>query len=108
MDQDIFGYKLDRRTILIQGDSAFGFNGLEYEVIHRYKLPVYTFVFNNGGMYPEIINQQNTQAAARRKQAAEFVDVTDNSTGMCYEKLCQIWGGDENIVSFLIDSSTRK
>ena len=35
----------------IEGDSAFGFSGMELETICRYNLPVTTIVFNNNGVY---------------------------------------------------------
>ena len=35
----------------IEGDSAFGFSGMEIETICRYRLPVVTVIFNNGGIY---------------------------------------------------------
>lgn len=35
----------------IEGDSAFGFSGMEIETICRYRLPIVTVVFNNGGIY---------------------------------------------------------
>jgi oxalyl-CoA decarboxylase len=38
-------------VIAIEGDSAFGFSGMEIETICRYKLPVVILVFNNGGIY---------------------------------------------------------
>jgi oxalyl-CoA decarboxylase len=38
-------------VIAIEGDSAFGFSGMEIETICRYKLPVVTLVFNNNGIY---------------------------------------------------------
>lgn len=34
----------------VQGDSAFGFSGMELETIARYKLPVKLVVLNNGGI----------------------------------------------------------
>ncbi|WP_035366814.1 thiamine pyrophosphate-dependent enzyme, partial [Acetobacter pasteurianus] len=37
--------------VAIEGDSAFGFSGMEMETICRYKLPVVVIVFNNGGIY---------------------------------------------------------
>jgi oxalyl-CoA decarboxylase len=40
-----------KRVVAIEGDSAFGFNGMEIETICRYHLPVVTVVFNNGGIY---------------------------------------------------------
>jgi oxalyl-CoA decarboxylase len=38
-------------VVAIEGDSAFGFSGMELETICRYKLPVVTVVFNNNGVY---------------------------------------------------------
>jgi oxalyl-CoA decarboxylase len=38
-------------VVAIEGDSAFGFSGMELETICRYDLPVITIVFNNNGVY---------------------------------------------------------
>src|SRR5579884_3093796 len=38
-------------VLAIEGDSAFGFSGMEVETICRYGLPVVTVVFNNNGIY---------------------------------------------------------
>jgi oxalyl-CoA decarboxylase len=38
-------------VVAIEGDSAFGFSGMELETICRYHLPIVTVVFNNGGIY---------------------------------------------------------
>jgi oxalyl-CoA decarboxylase len=38
-------------VVAIEGDSAFGFSGMEIETICRYHLPIVTVVFNNGGIY---------------------------------------------------------
>ena len=38
-------------VIAIEGDSAFGFSGMEVETICRYKLPVCIVIFNNNGVY---------------------------------------------------------
>ena len=38
-------------VVAIEGDSAFGFSGMELETICRYRLPVVVVVFNNGGVY---------------------------------------------------------
>ncbi|MDQ2734593.1 MAG: oxalyl-CoA decarboxylase [Pseudomonadota bacterium] len=38
-------------VIAIEGDSAFGFSGMEVETICRYELPVCVVVFNNNGVY---------------------------------------------------------
>lgn len=38
-------------VVAVEGDSAFGFSGMECETIARYKLPIVIVVFNNGGIY---------------------------------------------------------
>ncbi len=38
-------------VLAVEGDSAFGFSGIEIETICRYNLPVCVVVFNNGGIY---------------------------------------------------------
>ena len=38
-------------VLAIEGDSAFGFSGMEVETICRYNLPICVVVFNNGGIY---------------------------------------------------------
>jgi len=38
-------------VLAIEGDSAFGFSGMEVETICRYKLPVCIVIFNNDGIY---------------------------------------------------------
>ena len=37
--------------LAVEGDSAFGFSGMEVETICRYKLPVCIVIFNNDGIY---------------------------------------------------------
>jgi len=38
-------------VLAIEGDSAFGFSGMEVETICRYRLPVCVVIFNNDGIY---------------------------------------------------------
>jgi oxalyl-CoA decarboxylase len=38
-------------VIAVEGDSAFGFSGMEVETLCRYHLPVCVVVFNNNGVY---------------------------------------------------------
>ncbi|MGH6672244.1 MAG: oxalyl-CoA decarboxylase [Xanthobacteraceae bacterium] len=38
-------------VVAIEGDSAFGFCGMEVETICRYELPIITIIFNNNGIY---------------------------------------------------------
>ncbi|MDT5095240.1 MAG: oxalyl-CoA decarboxylase [Mycobacterium sp.] len=38
-------------VVAIEGDSAFGFSGMELETICRYQLPIVVVILNNGGVY---------------------------------------------------------
>ncbi len=38
-------------VLAVEGDSAFGFSGMEVETICRYKLPICVVVFNNDGIH---------------------------------------------------------
>ena len=40
----------DKRVIALEGDAAFGFDGLEVEVAVRHRLPITWIVFNNNGI----------------------------------------------------------
>lgn len=35
----------------MEGDSAFGFSGMEIETMVRYQLPIVIVIVNNGGIY---------------------------------------------------------
>lgn len=40
-----------KSVVAIEGDSAFGFSGMEISTICRFRLPVTVVIFNNGGIY---------------------------------------------------------
>lgn len=44
-------YHPGKRVICVEGDSAFGFSGMEIETMVRYKLPVVIVIVNNSGIY---------------------------------------------------------
>lgn len=44
-------YHPDKRVICVEGDSAFGFSGMEIETMVRYKLPITIVIVNNSGIY---------------------------------------------------------
>ncbi|KAK9396376.1 2-hydroxyacyl-CoA lyase 1 [Crotalus adamanteus] len=41
----------EQRVICIEGDSAFGFSGMEVETICRHNLPIIIIIINNNGIY---------------------------------------------------------
>jgi oxalyl-CoA decarboxylase len=71
-------------VIAIEGDSAFGFSGMEVETICRYNLPVCVVVFNNNGVYRG--TDKNLGGGA---DVAPTVFVKDAR----YEKLMEAFGG---------------
>jgi oxalyl-CoA decarboxylase len=70
-------------VIAVEGDSAFGFSGMEVETICRYNLPVCVVVMNNNGVY------KGTDANPRGGDVAPTVFVKDAR----YEKLMEAFGG---------------
>lgn len=40
-----------KQVVSIEGDSAFGFSGMDFSTICRFNLPVTVCIFNNGGIY---------------------------------------------------------
>ncbi|MDE6377949.1 MAG: oxalyl-CoA decarboxylase [Duncaniella sp.] len=40
-----------KKVVAVEGDSAFGFSGMDFSTICRFKLPVTVVIFNNGGIY---------------------------------------------------------
>ena len=72
-----------KRVLAIEGDSAFGFSGMEIETICRYELPVCVVVFNNGGIYRGTdVNERNSDPAWTR-----FVSEAR------YDKMIEAFGG---------------
>jgi oxalyl-CoA decarboxylase len=71
-------------VIAIEGDSAFGFSGMEVETICRYNLPVCVVIFNNNGVYRG--TDKNLSGGA---DVAPTVFVKDSR----YEKLMEAFGG---------------
>lgn len=71
------------QVIAIEGDSAFGFSGMEVETICRYNLPVCIVVMNNNGIY------KGTDQNPRGTEVAPTVFVKDAK----YEMMMQAFGG---------------
>jgi len=70
-------------VLAIEGDSAFGFSGMEVETICRYQLPVCVVVFNNDGIY------RGTDVNALGTDPATTVFVK----GARYDKIIEAFGG---------------
>jgi oxalyl-CoA decarboxylase len=70
-------------VLAIEGDSAFGFSGMEIETICRYKLPVCVVIFNNDGIY----RGTDTNTASSDPAVTMFVK------GARYDKMIEAFGG---------------
>jgi len=71
-------------VIAIEGDSAFGFSGMEVETLCRYNLPVCVVIMNNNGVYRG--DEVNPTGG---RDPAPLVFVKDAR----YEKLMEAFGG---------------
>ena len=72
------------QVIAVEGDSAFGFSGMEVETLCRYNLPVCIVILNNNGVYRG--DEVNT-TGGRDPSPLVFVK------GARYEKLMEAFGG---------------
>jgi oxalyl-CoA decarboxylase len=72
-----------KRVLAVEGDSAFGFSGMEVETIARYKLPVCIVIFNNDGIY----RGTDTNTASDDPATTVFVK------GARYDKMMEAFGG---------------
>jgi oxalyl-CoA decarboxylase len=73
-----------QQVLAIEGDSAFGFSGMEVETICRYNLPVCVVIMNNNGVYRG--DEKNPTGGA---DPSPLVFVKDAR----YEKLMEAFGG---------------
>ena len=71
-------------VLAVEGDSAFGFSGMEVETICRYNLPVCIVVFNNNGIY-----RGTDVNPAGGRMSATTVFVKDAR----YDKMMEAFGG---------------
>ena len=71
-------------VIAVEGDSAFGFSGMEVETICRYNLPVCVVILNNNGVY-----KGTDKNLGGGSDVAPTVFVKDAR----YEKLMEAFGG---------------
>lgn len=70
-------------VLAIEGDSAFGFCGMEIETICRYNLPVCIVIFNNNGIY------RGTDVDPTGRDPGTTVFVKDSR----YDKMMEAFGG---------------
>ncbi|HZZ91581.1 MAG TPA: oxalyl-CoA decarboxylase [Usitatibacter sp.] len=72
-----------QQVLAVEGDSAFGFSGMEVETICRYKLPVCIVIMNNNGVY------KGTDKDPTGRDPAPTVFVK----GARYDRIIEAFGG---------------
>lgn len=73
----------NKKVVALEGDSAFGFSGMEVETICRYNLPIIIIVMNNGGIYRGVDASNLTSKPSP----------TQLSSNGHYEKIMEAFGG---------------
>lgn len=74
-------------VVAVEGDSAFGFSGMEVSTICRFKLPVTVVVFNNGGIYNGIgvnLRKDGDPAPTTLDAAARYDKIIEAFGGQPY------------------------
>ena len=76
-------------VVAIEGDSAFGFSGMDFETICRFQLPVTVVIFNNGGIYNNVgVNMAVKGEASFGEPAPTTLDINAR-----YDLMADAFGG---------------
>ncbi|KAF2983383.1 hypothetical protein EK904_000899 [Melospiza melodia maxima] len=81
-----------RRVVCIEGDSAFGFSGMEVETICRYNLPILIIVVNNNGIYTGL-DANSWEQMLKFGDPATCVPPVSLLPNAHYEKIMSAFGG---------------
>ena len=76
-----------KSVVAIEGDSAFGFSGMDFATICRFKLPVTVVIFNNGGIYNSIGVNPSTDPSIEHDPAPTTLDLAAR-----YDKMGDVFG----------------
>lgn len=76
-----------KQVVAVEGDSAFGFSGMDFATICRFKLPVTVVIFNNGGIYNNIGVNPSTDPAIEYDPAPTTLDLNAR-----YNKIGEAFG----------------
>lgn len=79
-----------KTVVAVEGDSAFGFSGMDFSTICRFKLPVTVVIFNNGGIY----NGIGVNLSDNGDPAPTTLDINAR-----YDKLGEAFGADTYYVT---------
>lgn len=76
-----------KSVVAIEGDSAFGFSGMDFATICRFKLPVTVVIFNNGGIYNNLGVNPSKDPAIDHDPAPTTLDLEAR-----YDKIAECFG----------------
>jgi 2-hydroxyacyl-CoA lyase 1 len=88
-----------KKIVAIEGDSAFGFSGMEVETMARFQMDILVFVMNNSGLYR---GDTDTAEKWRERQLNTVAGTTTEGKGLTawslgyetdYQKMAELAGG---------------
>ncbi|KAF7186101.1 2-hydroxyacyl-CoA lyase 1 [Pseudocercospora fuligena] len=88
-----------KKVVAIEGDSAFGFSGMEVETMARYQMDVLIFIMNNSGLYR---GDTNSSEAWNERRKNTVDGTTTSGAGLTawslgyqtdYQKIAEMAGG---------------
>lgn len=84
-------YHPGKRVICVEGDSAFGFSGMEIETMIRYQLPIVIVIVNNGGIYSGF-TKEDYKDIQKMGDATLVTPVTALNVETRYEEMMKMFG----------------
>uniref|UniRef100_A0A182U2B4 2-hydroxyacyl-CoA lyase n=1 Tax=Anopheles melas TaxID=34690 RepID=A0A182U2B4_9DIPT len=91
-----------KKVICVEGDSAFGFSGMEIETMVRYQLPIVIVIVNNGGIYAGF----DKQTYDDMRSGGDLTQVTPASAlthETRYENMMSMFGMKGNFVRTIVE-----
>ncbi|GBP26985.1 2-hydroxyacyl-CoA lyase 1 [Eumeta japonica] len=83
-------YAPGKRVVCVEGDSAFGFSGMELETMFRYKLPVVVIIVNNNGIYSGL-DKETFKELQDGGDPTQMTPPTSLSGEVHYEKMMEMF-----------------
>ncbi|KOC66092.1 2-hydroxyacyl-CoA lyase 1 [Habropoda laboriosa] len=80
-----------KRVLCVEGDSAFGFSGMEIETMFRYKLPIIIIIVNNNGIYSGLDSETFRQIQASG-EATQVTPPNSLTSETHYERMLEMFG----------------
>ncbi|KAM5156774.1 2-hydroxyacyl-CoA lyase 1 [Mantella aurantiaca] len=82
----------EKRVVCVEGDSAFGFSGMEVETICRHNLPIIIIVVNNNGIYNGL-DEGTWNAMVKAGEPASVTPPISLLPNARYEQVMTAFGG---------------